>query len=209
MSVAAPDAPVTTGVIATPSRLVNEVDNRDAYVSFGLAYLLGHGAAAVSQGDNPILGLPGWLPITLLGIGLATGITQATVAALRAQRGTTGPDILTGKLLGAAWIAAFTALFLAITGLTSALGMPELQSILWPAGSGLVVGLLYLAEGSARRNLLHYSLGVWLALTSTAALFLGTPGLYWVLAVAGGGAHALAAVLEHRRLIRYAGRPRR
>ncbi|MGW8949069.1 ABC transporter permease [Streptomyces sp. NPDC055709] len=209
MSVAAPDAPVTTGVITTPSRLVNEVDNRDAYVSFGLAYLLGHGAAAVSQGDNPILGLPGWLPITLLGIGLATGITQATVAALRAQRGATGPDTLTGKLLGAAWIAAFTALFLAITGLTSALGMPELQSILWPAGSGLVVGLLYLAEGSARRNLLHYGLGVWLALTSTAALFLGTPGLYWVLAVAGGGAYALAAVLERRRLIRYAGRPQR
>ncbi|MFD7231600.1 ABC transporter permease [Streptomyces sp. NPDC059881] len=209
MSVAAPDAPVTTGVMTTPSRLANEVDNRDAYVSFGLAYLLGHGAAAVSQGDNPILGLPGWLPITLLGIGLATGITQATVAALRAQRGATGPDILTGKLLGAAWIAAFAALFLAITGLTSALGMPELQSILWPAGSGLVVGLLYLAEGSARRNLLHYSLGVWLALTSTAALFLGTPGLYWVLAVAGGGAYALAAVLERRRLIRYAGRPQR
>ncbi|WP_328726665.1 ABC transporter permease [Streptomyces sp. NBC_00259] len=209
MSVAAPDAPVTTGVITTPSRLVNEVDNRDAYVSFGLAYLLGHGAAAVSQGDNPILGLPGWLPITLLGIGLATGITQATVAALRAQRGATGPDILTGKLLGAAWVAAFTALFLAITGLTSALGMPELQSILWPAGSGLVVGLLYLAEGAARRNLLHYSLGVWLALTSTAALFLGTPGLYWVLAVAGGGAYALAAVLERRRLTRYAGRPQR
>ncbi|MEU3304528.1 ABC transporter permease [Streptomyces sp. NPDC006678] len=209
MSVAAPDAPVTTGVMTTPSRLVNEVDNRDAYVSFGLAYLLGHGAAAVSQGDNPILGLPGWLPITLLGIGLATGITQATVAALRAQRGATEPDILTGKLLGTAWITAFTALFLAITGLTSALGMPELQSILWPAGSGLVVGLLYLAEGSARRNLLHYSLGVWLALTSTAALFLGTPGLYWVLAVAGGGAYALAAVLERRRLIRYAGRPQR
>ncbi|MFB7274980.1 hypothetical protein [Streptomyces sp. NPDC056244] len=69
-------------------------------------------------------------------------------------------------------------------------------------GSGLVVGLLYLAEGAVRRNLLHYSLGTWLALTSTAALFLGTPGLYWVLTVAGGGAYAIAAALERRRLAR-------
>ncbi|AVZ75906.1 ABC transporter permease [Streptomyces lunaelactis] len=207
MSIAAPDSPVAASASATPSRLVNEVDNRAAYVSFGLAYLLGHGAAAVSRGDSPLLGLPGWLPTTLLGIGLATGITQATVAALRAQRGATGPDVLSGQLLGASWIAAFTALFLAITGLTSALDMPELQPVLWPAGSGLIVGLLYLAEGAARRNLLHYSLGVWLALASTAALFLGTPGLYWVLAIAGGGAYALAAVLERRRLIQYAGHP--
>jgi len=206
MSIAAPDSPVAAGSGAAPIRLVNEVDNRAAYVSFGLAYLLGHGAAAVSQGV-PLLGLPGWLPTTLLGIGLATGIAQATVAALRAQRGATGPDVLSGKLLGAAWIAAFTALLLAVTGLASALDMPELQSILWPTGSGLIVGLLYLAEGAARRNLLHYSLGVWLALTSTAALFLGTPGLYWVLAVAGGGAYALAAVLERRRLTQHAGHP--
>ncbi|MER5869554.1 ABC transporter permease [Streptomyces sp. NPDC002044] len=193
---------------ARPTSRPHEVDNRAAYLSFGLAYVLGHGAAAASQGDTPLLDLPGWLPMTFLGIGLTTGIAQATTAALRAQRGAAAPDVLSGRLLGAAWIAAFTALFLAITGLTSVLGMPELPSVLWPAGSGLVVGLLYLAEGAVRRNLLHYTLGVWLALTSTAALSLDTPGLYWVLAVAGGGAYALATVLEHRRLRPLAGPPR-
>ncbi|WP_433571491.1 ABC transporter permease [Streptomyces sp. CA-251247] len=207
MSIAAPARPVTAVPHATPSRLAHEVDNRAAYVSFGLAYLLGHGAAAVSHGDDPLIGLPGWLPTTLLGIGLVTGVTQATVAALRAQRGAPEPDVLSGKLLGAAWIAAFTALFLAITGLASAVDMPDLQTVLWPAGSGLVVGLLYLAEGAARRNVLHYGLGVWLALASSAALFLGTPGLYGVLALGVGGAYALAAVLEHRRLARLAGHP--
>ncbi|MFF7206382.1 ABC transporter permease [Streptomyces sp. NPDC008141] len=207
MSVAAPARPMAAVPHATPSRPANEVDNRAAYVSFGLAYLLGHGAAAVSHGDDPLLDLPGWLPTTLLGIGLVTGVTQATVAALRAQRGAPGPDVLSGKLLGAAWVAAFTALFLAITGLASAVDMPDLQTVLWPAGSGLVVGLLYLAEGAARRNLLHYGLGVWLALISSAALFLGTPGLYGVLALAVGGAYALAAVLERRRLARLAGHP--
>lgn len=185
---------------ARPAGRPHEVDNRAAYLSFGLAYVLGHGAAAASQGDAPLLDLPGWLPTALLGTGLTAGIVQSTAAALRAQRGAAAPEVLSGRLLGAAWIAAFTALFLAITGLTSVLDLPELPSVLWPAGSGLVVGLLYLAEGAVRRNVLHYALGVWLALTSTAALSFDTPGLYGVLAVAGGGAYALATVLEHRRL---------
>ena len=72
--------------------------------------------------------------------------------------------------------------------------------MLWPTGSGLVVGLLYLGEGAARRNVLHYALGTWLSLISTAALFLPAAGPFVVLAVAGGGAYLLATVLERRRL---------
>jgi len=78
----------------------------------------------------------------------------------------------------------------------------ELQSTLWPAMSGFLVGVLYLGEGATRRNVLHYGLGTWLALTSAAALLLGIPNLFWVLAIAGGGGFAVAAVLESRRLIR-------
>ncbi|BCL28766.1 ABC transporter permease [Streptomyces aurantiacus] len=205
---------VTVGGPATANgpaaaRLPGDVDNRATYLSFGLAYLLGHGSAAVSKGDTPLLGLPGWLPMALLGAGLAVGTVQATAAAMRAQRATTDPDdVLSGQLLGAAWITAFAALFLAITGLASALDMPDVQTLLWPTGSGFVVGLLYVAEGAQRRNLLHYTLGTWLALTSTAALLLGTPGFYWVLTLAGGGAYAIAAVLEHRRLGSRAGQAR-
>lgn len=177
-----------------------EVDNRSAYVSFGLAYVLGHGASALSKGTDPVLTMPGWLPMALLGAGLVAGTVQSTAAAIRAQRGARKPEVLSGKLLGAAWISGFAALFLAITGLTAVLEMPELQAILWPVGSGFVVGLLYIAEGALRRNSLHYCLGTWLALVSTASLSFGSPGLYWVLAVAGGGAYAVAAVLERRRL---------
>lgn len=204
MSIATPviaSARPVTFSAAAPAHRTADVDNRATYVSFGLAYVLGHGSAAVSGGTNPLLDLPGWLPMTLLGIGLAAGTVCATLAAGRAQRAATDPDdILSGKLVGAAWVVGFASLFLAITGLASAVGMPDLQTMLWPTGSGLIVGLLYLAEGAVRRNVLHYSLGVWLALTSTAALFLGTPGLYWVLAVAGGGAYAVATVLERRRV---------
>ncbi|WP_210594052.1 ABC transporter permease [Streptomyces sp. GESEQ-35] len=207
MSLTTTVTPATTGRPAA-AHLPGDVDNRATYISFGLAYVLGHGSAALSQGDAPLLDLPGWLPMALLGAGLAVGTVQATVAALRAQRTATEPDdVLSGKLLGMAWITAFAALFLAITGLASTLDMPDVQSLLWPTGSGFVVGLLYIAEGAHRRNLLHYSLGTWLALTSTGALLLGSPGLYWVLTLAGGSAYAIAAILEHRRLSSLSGRP--
>ncbi|WP_378730362.1 ABC transporter permease [Nocardia brasiliensis] len=179
---------------------VGDVDNRATYLSFALAYLFGHGAAALSKGADPMVSLPGWLPMALLGVGLAVGTVHATSAALRAQRGADSPDILSGKLLGISWASAFAALFLVITGITSLLDRSDLQTVLWPTGAGLIVGLLYLGEGAARRNVLHYCLGTWLALVSTGALLLGTPGLFWVLTLGGGGGYAVATVLERRRL---------
>jgi hypothetical protein len=159
----------------------------------------------VSLGPDPLIALPAWLPMTLLGAGLAAGTVFASVAATRAQRGAGPHESLSGKLLGLSWISAFAALFLAITGLAAQMEMPHLQSILWPTWSGFLVGVLYLGEGAARRNLLHYGLGTWLALTSTASLFLAVPDLFWVLAIAGGGGFAVAAVLEGRRLVRNGG----
>ncbi|MFD6156904.1 ABC transporter permease [Nocardia sp. NPDC060256] len=184
----------------TPTLRAGDVDNRATYLSFALAYVFGHGAAALSKGADPLLNLPGWLPMALLGLGLAAGTVAATVAALRAQRGADSRDILSGKLLGISWASAFAALFLAITGITSLLDRSDLQSVLWPTGAGLVVGLLYLGEGAARRNVLHYCLGTWLALVSTGALLFDTPGLFWMLTLGGGGGYAIATVLERRRL---------
>lgn len=185
---------------SVPAVRPGDVDNRGAYISFGLAYVLGHGANALSQGAHPLLALPSWLPITLLGAGFAAGTYYAARGAARAQRGADQPGLLAGKLLGLSWLSAFVALYLAITGLSAVIDAPDLQTLLWPAGSGLVVGLLYLGEGVARRNLVHYCLGTWIALVSTMGLFLGTPGLFWMLTIAGGSGYAVAAVFERRRL---------
>jgi len=175
-------------------------DNRLSYAAFAAAYLLGHGAAALNHRSAPLLDLSGWLPTGLLAAGLVVGTTASIVASTRAQRQGPATEVLTGKLLGLAWAIGFTALFLAITGITHTLAMPQLQGLLWPTGSGLVVGLVYLAEGAARRNTLHFGLGSWLALTSTAALLLPGSGTFWVLALAGGGGYLFAVLLEHRRL---------
>ncbi|ANZ37729.1 ABC transporter permease [Lentzea guizhouensis] len=177
-----------------------EVDNRAAYLGFATAYVLGHGSAALSKGTDPIVVLPPWLPIAFLAAGLVAGTVLATIASLRAQRAATPDRRRAEKLVGTAWVIGFAALALAITGLTTVFDRPELQTVLWPAGSTIVVGLIYLAEGAVRRNSLHYNLGTWLALVASAALFVPGAGFFGVLAVLGGSAYLLAAFLEPRRL---------
>ncbi|WP_086821737.1 ABC transporter permease [Allokutzneria sp. NRRL B-24872] len=192
---------MTTMTLTAP-RTTGEVDSRATYLGFAFAYLFGHGAAALSKGDAPLLDLPTWLPMTLLVAGLAVGSVLAAVAAMRAQKTLSGPELLSSKLIGSAWVVGMAALLLTINGLHSLPGMPDVQSLLWPSGAGFVVGLVYLGEGAVRRNVLHFALGSWLALLSTGSLFLGTPGLFWALAIGGTGGFVLAAALEHRRLSR-------
>ncbi|HEY5844628.1 MAG TPA: hypothetical protein VIU87_24800 [Mycobacterium sp.] len=62
-------------------------------------------------------------------------------------------------MLAASWLVGFGALFPAITTLAEALQVQELHMLLWPTGSGLIVGLLYLAGGTAQRDVLQYALG--------------------------------------------------
>jgi hypothetical protein len=169
-----------------------------AYLGFAFAYVFGHGAAVLSRSGAVLM--PGWLPIGLLGGGLLVGTILATRVSLRVQRTGSPAQRRAEKLVGTAWVTGFVALGLAITGLSTVFDQPELQTVLWPAGSTIVVGLIYLAEGAVRRNALHYNLGTWLALVAAASLFVPGPGFFGVLAVLGGGAYLVAAFLEPRRL---------
>lgn len=174
-------------------------NNQPSYLSFGLAWLLGYSAYALTDGDNPTLPIPSaTAPILLLG-GLLIALIITAVVATQSQRGTHGREALIGKLLAASWLIGFTALSLLITALSAALDEPQVQTLLWPTGSGLVIGMIYLAGGAAHRDILQYTLGTWLAVISSAALFFNGPTLYWTLALAGGGSYLIAAALEPRR----------
>jgi hypothetical protein len=175
-----------------------EVDNRAAYLGFAFAYVFGHGAALLSK--SGVVLMPSWLPIGLLATGLLAGTIFAMTAALRAQRAASEARRRAEKLVGTAWVTGFTALALAITGLSTVFDQPELQTVLWPAGSTIVVGMIYIAEGAIRGNALHYNLGTWLMLVAAATLFIPGAGFFGTLAVLGGGAYLLAAFLERRRL---------
>jgi len=183
---------------ATSAAASTEIDNRPAYLGFAFAYVFGHGSAMLSR--SGAVAMPSWLPIALLATGLVAGTVFATSASLRAQKAASEARRRAEKLVGTAWITGFAALALAITGLSTAFDQPELQTVLWPAGSAIVVGLIYVAEGAVRGNALHYNLGTWLALVAAAALFVPGAGFFGVLAVLGGGAYLVAAFLERRRL---------
>ncbi|MEV6278706.1 ABC transporter permease [Nocardia sp. NPDC051832] len=172
-------------------------NNRPSYLSFGLAWLLGYGAFALSYGSDPPV--PAALAGALLFGGLVLALVITGVGAARALRGAHGRDAVIGKLLAAAWLIGFGALSILIQAASTALDEPEVQTLLWPTGAGLVVGMIYLAGGVAYRDALQYALGAWLALLSSAALFLNGANLYWALAVIGGGGYLVAAVLEPRR----------
>src|SRR5690606_14678659 len=170
MNVAAPATPIPAAEL--PS--ANKADNRPGYIGFAAAFLFGHGTAALSKGADPVLSLPAWVPLTLLGVGIVTGLVLIMKAGARAGRGADRSEQLAEKLVGTSWVTGFVALALAITGVATAFDLPELQDVLWPAGSVLVVGLINLAEGAVRRNTLHYGLGTWLTLIASASLFLDT-----------------------------------
>jgi hypothetical protein len=172
------------------------MSNRPAYVSFGLALVVGYGAFALSYGDEPILPIPSAVPVILLLVGLLTAVTFTGVGTARARR---AHDAVIEGMLAASWLVGFGALFLVITALSTALQEQDVHTLLWPTGSGLVIGLLYLAAGVAHRDGLQYGLGAWLAVTSPAALFLQGANVYWALALAGGVAYLVAAALESRR----------
>ena len=175
-----------------------EIDNRPAYLGFAFAYVFGHGSAMLFRSGAVVM--PSWLPIALLATGLVAGAAFATRASLRAQKTGSEARRRAEKLVGTAWVTGFAALALAITGLSTTFEQPELQTVLWPAGSAIVVGLIYVAEGAVRGIALHYNLGSWLALVAAAALFVPGAGFFGVLAVLGGAGYLLAAFLEHRRL---------
>ncbi|WP_406119346.1 ABC transporter permease [Streptomyces sp. NBC_00989] len=176
-----------------PSALGVVLDNRLSYVSFGLAWLLCRGVNALTHGDDPVLDLPSAIPASLLVAGLLAGVVVTSVVTARTLRGVRGPDAMVGNLLAASWPIGFGALFLIITALSASLEEQKVHTLMWPTASGLVVGLLYLAGGAVYRDRLQYLLGAWLALTSSAALFLHGAPLYWVLALAGGGSYLVAA----------------
>jgi hypothetical protein len=148
-----------------------------------------------------VLDPPGPMPQGLFITGLIIASVVSAVAGAKAQRGVTGSAKLTGSLLGGTWIIGFAALFVLITAVSGVVGDPHLPMLMWPSGSALVIGLIYLAGGAVHRDVLQYALGIYVALVGTAAVFLDAPGLQFVMAIAGAGGYFVATALESRRLV--------
>lgn len=171
------------------------MNNRPVYLAWGAAWLAGYGSLAA----GPMFGLPDLLGPAVLIAGLITATAVTVVETIRGQRGITGPAKLSGTLFGVAWAIGFSALFLLITAVATRQADPTLPTLLWPTGSAVVVGLMYLMGGAIQRDLVQYALGIWLAMLGAAAMFAPVGPHYAVLVLAGVPAYLIAAALEGRR----------
>lgn len=176
------------------------IDNRPVYLAWAGAWLVGHGATALAGGDDPVVAMPGWLPPLLLIAGVLAALSLTVVRSVADKRRMHGEHEQTAAMLGNAWVVGFLGLGALITGASVATGDSSLQSLLWPTGSALVVGMLYTAGGAAYRDRVQYALGTYLAVVGAAAVTLGGTGSTALLATVGVAGYLAAAGAEPRRV---------
>ncbi|WP_432493592.1 ABC transporter permease [Kineococcus auxinigenes] len=179
------------------------VDPRLVYGAWGVAWLVGLGLAALAHGDDPVLRVPPALPAVVLGVLLTAAGVLTAAHSVRASRGISGPSTVAGVLYGWAWLLSFVALSAVNSAVLRASGDPALADVLWPATSGLLVGVMHLFGAAVWREPLQFGVGAWLLLTTSVGAFLGLPALLWVMALGGGGGFlAVAAWFALRRRAR-------
>lgn len=170
-----------------------EPDPRLVYGVWGIAWLLGFAALYVARaGTGPVDVAPAVAGIAFFLLFVAAMVVTGFHMARRFA-GVRGLSSRVGAMYGWAWLIGFTT-YAAIMGGAQRAGVEDpVMGLLWSAGSGLVVGLLYLAGGALWQDRVQYGLGAWILLASGAGALAGTPGIYLVMSLAGGGGFLLAA----------------
>lgn len=167
--------------------------------AWGLAWLFGFGALFATIGRDPIVEIA-W-PFALLFFFACLGSAGVVTGKLlrHASRGLRGPAQTGGAMYGWSW----TLGFLALSGVIAAVARTgisyEVYALLWSAGSGLVVGILFLCGGAMMCDRWQYGIGLWVLAVNAAGGFAGIPGHYLVMSLAGGGGFLAAALVLSRR----------
>jgi hypothetical protein len=168
-----------------------EPDARLIYGLWGIAWLIGFLLMWLARRDDPSL------DGTVAGIAYAAlmiaAIVVTIVHTMRRTAGVRGVSSRVGAMYGWCWFLGFAGLTAVMNAALRAGASDELIGILWPALSGLVVGLLYLAGGALWQDRFQYGLGLWILISSSIGALAGYPGVYLVMALCGGGGFLLAA----------------
>lgn len=162
---------------------------------WGVAWLVGFGAAYLAYGPNRVI--PAWLGPTLASVLIAAGMVASIGYSVTVGRGVSGGSRTSEQMYGWSWTLGFLCLAVVNSALTQR-GLPSADvALLWSGTSLLLVGVLYLAGGALWRDWVMFGLGVWTMCSAAGAVLAGVPGNFLVLAVAGGGGF-LSAALYHR-----------
>lgn len=162
---------------------------------WGTAQLVGFGAIALSWplSDGALLPVPVVAAVGLYGALVAVAVVVTVRHAAAAERGLDGPSQRVRRLHGLSWPVAFNAGAALVLAMGLAGADVELLMLLWPALTGLLVGVLYLGAAAIWQDRLRLGVGLWMVLVAVVAPFAGAPGNYVVMAVAGGGGFLAAA----------------
>lgn len=164
------------------------------FAAWGIAWMAGFGWLAVTIGETAPLDIP--LGYALIGFfcclllaGVYTGVTLG-----RSTRGLRGNSQTAGAMYGWSWALGF----LALNMLIGAQGRYDLSddaiALLWSTGSGLVVGMMFLAGGAMLLDKAQFAVGCWILLINAVGGYAGIPGHYVVMSLAGGGGLVAAAI---------------
>ncbi len=170
-----------------------EPDARLIYGCWGLAWLLGFGSLYLARAEiGPVELAPSVAGLVFFGL-LVAAMVITGMHMSRRFAGVRGVSTRIGAMYGWAWVLGFSTYAAILTGAGRA-GVDEpVLGLLWSTGSGLVVGLLYVAGGALWQDWIQYGLGAWILVASAAGALAGTPGVYLVMSLAGGGGFLLAA----------------
>jgi hypothetical protein len=173
------------------------VDPVVLYATWGVAWCAGFGLLGLSATGT---GVPLALSAVVFAALMAWGLVVTAVQSRRAGRGITGSSAMAGAFYGWSWLLGFAGLGAVISATARLTQDDRVFALLWPAGSGLLVGVLYMVGAAVWREPYQFGLGVWVLLTTTTGALIGVPGLYAVMSLAGGGGFlASAAVFAVRR----------
>lgn len=170
---------------------------------WGVAWTLGFLALwSGYAGGNPWFQIPLSVAGILFGVLLISSIVVSAVIGMRMNRGVRGPSNFSGAVYGIAWPVVSLGAYLIGVALALA-GMDSmLQSLFFPAIYALVAGAMYLMGAALWRSIDQLVLGAVIIVAGTVAPFFGAPTNNLVMAVLGGGAFLVAAVVMRASLSR-------
>ena len=147
------------------------------------------------DGGNPWFRLPLGVAGTIFGALLVVAIAVSAVVGSRIGRGIEGASAFSGAVYGASWMLGSGSVFAVGVALARAGVDGLLLSLYYPAAYALVAGLIYLMGAALWRSLDQLVLGAIILIVGSIAPFFGAPTNNLVMALLGGGAFLVAAVV--------------
>ena len=172
--------------------------------AWGIAWLVGFGAFWLIDGLAPGFRLPLAVAAATFAVLIAAALVLSALLGIRAGRGirTTTACRFQGSVYGATWWIGGLGIAVLGWGLSVNGMSPELASFYYSSGYVLFTGLMFLVAGVIWHAVPSVVLGVWTVAVAAVAPFFGYPGNFLFLALAGGGAFLVLAVVARHYLRR-------